>query len=265
MDPLAFARQVCSEAGSLLLLRRREGALGRVDQKASATDLVTAVDREAEEHVVRRIRERFPDHAILSEESGEVGGNSTSHRWILDPLDGTRNYVYGFPFYSVSLALVVGGRTEVGVVEVPYLRESFWARRGGGAFLNGERIHVSERQRFDDALFSTGFACVRAGLKRNNIPPTARILDRTHDIRRTGSAAMDLCYVACGRLDGFWELALAPWDVAAGGLIVEEAGGRATDFSDGPNWLFGREMVATNGSLHRSLLAEVLDAWGERL
>lgn len=263
MDELGFARELCAEAGKILLARRRAGDLGRIDQKASPTDLVTAVDHELDALITGRILERFPDHCILSEEQGAIGSSGSEHQWILDPLDGTRNFVHGFPFFSISLGLVVGGVPEVGVVEAPYLRESFWARRGKGAFLNGEPIHVSGRSQLEAALFATGFACVRSGRKPDNIPVLLHVLERTRDIRRAGSAAIDLCYVACGRLDGFWEMELSPWDVAAGGLIVREAGGRVSDFSGGNQWLFGHEMLATNTALHEILRGEIHAAWGE--
>jgi myo-inositol-1(or 4)-monophosphatase len=263
MEELEFAQSVCAEAGVLLLERRRSGALGSVEQKGSITDLVTAVDREVDALVAGRIAETFPEDAILTEEGGPSGTSTSARLWILDPLDGTRNFIYSYPFFSVSLALVRDGVPEVGVVAIPYLRETFWAVRGKGAFLNGERIHVSTNTALEGALLSTGFACVRAGREPNNLSALTRVLALARDIRRSGSAAADLCYVACGRTDGFWELELSPWDVAAGGLLVREAGGCVTDLSGGDDWLFGREMLATNGRVHDALYRELLDAWAE--
>ena len=262
MDELDFARAVCAEAGATLLERRRSGALGAIEEKASVTDLVTAVDREVDALVVARIRQRFPEDGILTEEGGPAGVEASQRVWILDPLDGTRNYIAAYPFYSVSLALVVNGRPEVGVVQVPVLRETFWAVRGGGAFLNGEPIHVSTSHSLQGSLLATGFACLRSGRKPNNVPVLIRILEKARDIRRSGSAAADLCSVACGRIDGFWEIGLAPWDVAAGGLLVQEAGGQVTDLSNGADWLFGRELIASNGTLHQVLRSEIHAAWG---
>jgi myo-inositol-1(or 4)-monophosphatase len=263
MDELVFARAICEEAGHLLLVRRHSGELGAIDQKSSITDIVTAVDREVEGLLVERLRERYPGHGILTEESGEAGAAEASHRWVLDPLDGTRNYVFGQPFFCISLALLVEGRRHLGVVHAPYLRETFWARAGGGVFLNGEPVRVSTRASLDAALFATGFACVRSGRERNSLPALRRLIERTNDIRRSGSAAMDLCYVSCGRLDGFWELGLSPWDVAAGTLMVEEAGGRITDLEGGEEFLYGQELVASNGVLHEALRRELLTALGE--
>jgi myo-inositol-1(or 4)-monophosphatase len=260
---LDFARQICAEAGRRMLERRSSGEFGRIDQKASATDLVSAVDLEIEALILGRIGDRHPDHAILTEETGEAGGASATHLWILDPLDGTRNFLHGYPFFSISLALQVEGQRQLGVIEVPYLRETFWAQRGQGAFLNGRPIRVSADASLDAALLSTGFACVRLGLKQNNLPALRRILQRTSDVRRSGSAAVDLSYVACGRTDGFWELQLAPWDVAAGTLLVEEAGGRVTDLAGGSDFVYGRQVVASNGHLHEALLAEIRDGLDE--
>jgi myo-inositol-1(or 4)-monophosphatase len=240
------------------------GMLGQIEQKASSTDLVTSVDQEVDTLVAEKIRDRFPEDAVLTEEGGRVGAATGARMWILDPLDGTRNYVYAYPFFSVSLALVIDGRPELGVVEVPYLRESFWALRGGGAFLNGQIIQVSRNERLEGALLATGFACVRAGRVRNNLPALRRILETTRDIRRSGSAAADLCYVACGRTDGFWELELSAWDVAAGALVVQEAGGRVSDLAGGGDWMFGRQILATNRLIHEALLAEIHEAWESR-
>lgn len=231
----------------------------QIDTKANYADLVTKVDKESERRIRELISAAHPDHTILGEEQGELAGRAghSRWRWIVDPLDGTLNYAHGFPFYCVSIALEVRGRLEVGVVLDGNRRELFTAVRGGGAFLNGAPIRVTEEADPRQAMLATGFAYTEATII-DNVEVFARVLPKVRSVRRPGAAALDLSYVACGRFDGFWELTLNPWDVAAGVLIIEEAGGRVSNGKGGAYNLDDPVLVATNGPLHEPLL-ELLD------
>lgn len=226
-----------------------------IGTKSSATDLVTQVDRACEERIREVLLGAFPDHVVLGEEQGQQG--EAAHRWIVDPLDGTLNYAHGFPFFCVSIALEVRGRVELGVVlDVP--RDVlFQAVRGRGATANGRPISVSDESVPIQAMLATGFAYVE-GTQHENVEIFARVLPKVRAVRRPGAAALDLCYVASGLLDGFWELELSPWDVAAGVLIIQEAGGTVTGPDGAPYRLGERVLVASNGALHAKLL-DLLD------
>jgi myo-inositol-1(or 4)-monophosphatase len=246
-----FLREIILRAGRMTLdFRRKAGGLA-VDRK-SKKDLVSEADRAVEDYLVREILRKFPSHGIFGEETGRRGGDEFC--WVIDPIDGTTSFVHGQPFYSVSIGVQQNGRTILAAVHAPALGELFEAAAGKGATLNGEPIGVSKESRLEDSLLATGFACMRDGHAYNNLPYFQQILPRIRDIRRTGSAAVDLSYIACGRLEGFWELNLKPYDIAAGELIVAEAGGRATDFAGGLAGLPG-EIVATNGRIHDAMVA----------
>jgi myo-inositol-1(or 4)-monophosphatase len=224
-----------------------------ISTKSSEIDLVTKVDKLCEEKIREIILGAYPDHVVLGEEGGQSDGNA-SHRWIVDPLDGTVNYAHGFPFYCVSIGLEINGRVEVGVVLDSVRNEMFTATRGGGAYCNGVKIAISSQATLKKCLLATGFPYDEAGLKRN-LEVFARVHQKVRAIRRPGSAALDLSYVACGRIDGFWELKLNAWDVAAGMLIVQEAGGTVTTLNGEPYDFGDKVMVATNGHIHGKLLA----------
>ncbi len=256
MKEATQARRIVRDAGIILLERHRARDLGTIEHKDSVTDLVTSVDREIEALILTKLRQAFPGDAILSEERGQIGDNG-ARLWILDPLDGTKNFVHALDCFAISLALVVDGIRELGIVFAPALGKEFWAVRGEGAWLGEQPIRVSQTDSMEEALFSTGFACLRSGRSPNNLSVLPRVLRIAADIRRHGSAALDLCYVAYGRTDGFWELGLSPWDVAAGSLIAEEAGGQVTDFHGKDDFLYGRNLVTTNGRLHEPLLGEI--------
>ena len=229
----------------------------RVDYKGGRhTNLVTEVDRRSEEAIVAALHAAFPDHRILAEEGGDHARGDSPYRWIVDPLDGTTNFAHGFPAFCVSIGLEAEGRIVLGVVYDPLRHELFEAEVGKGALLNGRRIHVSKVASVSEALLVTGFAYDRESRKRNMVHFSRFILE-SHGIRRSGSAALDLSYVGAGRVDGFWELRLSPWDVAAGSLIVTEAGGRITDFAGNPFKGEGVETLATNGLIHQEMM-EVL-------
>lgn len=250
---IAFACRVAEEAGRILA-----GRLGRLSgadvTNKGRVDLVTAADHESERHVIASIRRRYPDHDVVSEER-EPEASVASERWVVDPLDGTTNFVHGFPFFAVSIAFERDGVPELGVVHAPALGETFHAVSGGGAFRNGTRLRVSTTPRLIDSLLATGFPYDRWERSDNNLDAFARLTMATQGVRRVGAASLDLAYVAAGRLDGFWEIGLKPWDVAAGGVLVTEAGGRVTDYAGRPGAWSGKEIVATNGPLHEPLLA----------
>ncbi|MCA8966393.1 MAG: inositol monophosphatase [Planctomycetes bacterium] len=262
------AVELAHAAGAELLAQRRRGGL-RVHSKSQRRELVTAADRAAEEIVVGGLLQQFPEHAVLAEEGvlTPVGRSSSTAEsvWIVDPLDGTTNFVHGLPFFAVAIGLVQAGRPVVGVVHAPALGETFVATAGGGAerrFADGrsERLQVTATTELADALLATGFSYVRNEPGRDdNSGRLAKVLPLCRDLRRLGSAELDLCLVAAGSYDGYWELYLQPYDVAAGALIVREAGGRVTDLRCGDDWLFGGQVLASNGVLHDALRAVVGD------
>jgi myo-inositol-1(or 4)-monophosphatase len=244
-------------AGRILIARWQEA---RDIQYKGESDLVTDADRRAEEAIVAMIRARFPEHRVLAEE-GSAGGDSEEFRWIVDPLDGTTNYAHGYPHFAVSIAVERGGSTLIGVVFDPVLDELFLARNGGGAWMNGRPLAVSAVDQLLRALVCSGFP-----YDRRRFGPVLRrwahFARRCQALRRTGSAALDICYVAAGRFDGFWEDGLHPWDTTAGVLLVLEAGGRVTDFRGVDPDLAHGEILATNGRLHDIMLAELATADG---
>jgi myo-inositol-1(or 4)-monophosphatase len=245
------AAEIAREAGALLMGYFRQRVA--VEYKGEA-DLVTVADRASETLIRDRIRSQWPSHDILGEEGGLVDTGS-DYRWYVDPLDGTTNFAHGFPVFCVSMGLEHKGKLIAGVVYDPTRDEMFTAEAGGGAFLNQQPIHVSKIAKLNESLIATGFPSHKRH-KNPNIFFYHQITLRTHGVRRAGSAALDLCSVAAGRLEGFWEFNLNPWDTAAGVLIVEEAGGKATDFKDNPFQLNSRETVASNRLVHEALLSE---------
>jgi myo-inositol-1(or 4)-monophosphatase len=235
------------------VLRSRFGNLSTIGKKGP-TDLVTDADMASETEIIAAIRSSFPDHTIVAEESG-VGRGLADFRWLVDPLDGTVNYAHQVPFFAVSIAFAAGDDVRVGVVLNPVSGELFTARTGEGARLNGLPIRVSSETQVSESLLATGFPydLTHGFDARGN--RFLRCLRAARGIRRLGSAALDLCYVACGRFAGYWEDHLQPWDSAAGVLMVREAGGTVTDFSNQPSGAAAGEVLATNGHIHRELLA----------
>lgn len=219
-----------------------------------AIDLVTSVDRDAERCIVNLLRRNFPDHSILAEEETDFTGSEDSCRWIIDPLDGTTNFAHGYPQFCVSIALERKQDLLLGLVYDPLRRECFAAIRGQGATLNGQPIRTSTVPELDKALLATGFPYDRRENPDFYLAYFRAFLTRCQGIRRAGAAALDLCYVACGRLDGFWELKLKPWDTAAGSLIVKESGGRISDFGGNDFSIWGNETMASNGAIHRDMI-----------
>ena len=248
---------IAHEAGALI--RDHFGAAGKVDYKG-AVNPVTATDRAAEALIISRLRAAFPEHRIYGEESGSLqdtaGGDGGPHPiWLVDPLDGTNNFAHGFPHFCVSIGLMLDDLGQVGVVYDPLRDETFWAQRGDGAYRDGTPIRVSGVGELASAFLATGFPYSRRVAADNN----ARVLDcflrRSQGVRRAGAAALDLAYVACGRFDGYWEPGLGAWDVAAGLLIIEEAGGRFSDYSGGSDRVLTEgEVVVSNGRIHDEML-----------
>lgn len=253
-DFLHVAVHAAVTAGTIL---RQNLAKPHQIQLKGAIDLVTEMDRLAESIIVAAIRDHWPDHAILAEESGEHPGGHNGFRWLIDPLDGTTNYAHGFPWYAVSVALYEDGQPLLGVVYHPEREELFTAVRGQGAFLNERSIAVSTPGRLESSLLATGFPYSLRDRPREILSPLEAFLAASQGMRRAGSAAIDLCYVACGRFDGFWEARLHPWDTAAAALIVQEAGGVVSTFEGKPFSPFEDSIVASNGLIHQQMLAIV--------
>jgi myo-inositol-1(or 4)-monophosphatase len=255
-DLLREAAGIAREAGALLL---EHAAAGVEVLHKGEVDLVTRADQASEDLILRAVRARFPGHGILAEESGTVRGEAGGYVWVVDPLDGTTNYAHEYPVFSVSIALQVQGRIEVGVVYNPLLDEVYAARRGNGATLNGRRRRVTATDTLERAFLATGFAydVTASDPEKNNIGPFSRFLVRAQAVRRAGSASLAIAKVGVGRTDGFWERGLHAWDMAAALVIVEEGGGFVSDYGGAVPTLDGGELVATNGRLHASML-EVL-------
>lgn len=251
---LETAVDIAREAAALIAdsLNRRAGRDGRFELKGEH-DLVTETDRASEHLIVDRLRSHFPAHAIVAEE-GSGRESSSEYRWYVDPLDGTTNFAHGFPVFNVTLALERAGELICGVIADPTRQEVFTTERGSGAFLNGQRIHVSSVDRLENSLAGTGFPS-RKRHENVNIHFYYQLAMMSHGVRRAGAAALDLAYVACGRLDLFWEFRLNPWDVAAGVLLVREAGGVVTDMSGGAVSLRGPHILADNRMLHEETVA----------
>lgn len=255
MNNYHFQLEVAVEAAHLAgsYQRHRFSSSLEIDFKGDK-NLVTEVDRESERLIVAHLRNSFPCHNILAEE-GEYLQSDSSFRWIIDPLDGTTNYAHGFPWFCVSIGLEVEGEIVVGVIYNPMHDELFTAIRDGGAFLNGRRLHVSARSPLQETLLGTGFPYDCASDPANNFAHFICFQKAARGIRRVGAAALDLAYVAAGRLDGFWELKLKPWDVAAGILLVREAGGVVSTFDGSAYDIYTHRIVATNGLIHDEMTA----------
>ena len=252
---LFLARELALRAGGVQ--RSRYETHLTIESKSASIDLVTEVDRACEALIVSAIREEFPADAILAEEGGVGAAPGAEFCWVVDPLDGTTNFAHGFPRFCVSIGIERRDERVIGVVYDPLLDERFEAVRGGGAWLGPRRLAVSRESEFGRGLFATGFPYDVHESDDDNLEAFANVVKSARGIRRDGSAALDLCYVAAGRVDGYWERKLHAWDVAAGILIVEEAGGRVSDESGGTVDRSGHEVVATNGPLHTSLLEKI--------
>lgn len=228
-----------------------------IHSKGQAINLVTEADLQSEKAIIQSIQNTFPDHQILSEEQGLQDIPQHPIKWIIDPLDGTINFAHGFPMYNVSIGVEYQGTCVIGVIHDPTRDELFVGQQGRGATLNGAPIQVSATPKLAEALLVTGFAYDIHTAADNNLKEFCAFAVRARGMRRTGTAAIDLCYIACGRFDGFWELQLNPWDTAAGKVIVEEAGGKITNYAGEPYSIYGKTILATNGHIHQEMV-EVL-------
>jgi len=263
MDPCAlrdFATELAREAGAEL--RQAYGGAHALERK-SAIDLVTETDRRAEALILERLRARFPGDAVLAEESGVHESAPSPVRWLIDPLDGTTNFAHNYPFFCVSIAAESAGRLVAGAVYDPVREEMFAAAAGHGATLNDTALLVSSIERLEDSLLVTGFPYDVREHPERHVPLFQAFLMRAQGIRRDGSAALNLCYLAMGRFDGFWEGSLSPWDIAAGVLIVREAGGEVTRYDGGEFTLDGLQILASNGRIHREM-SDVIRLEGNR-
>lgn len=249
-DYLHIAKEIAREAGTY----QKEKLLDphTIEWKGEINP-VTEVDKACEKMIVEKLQGTFPTHDILAEEGGGMRKHS-DYKWIIDPLDGTINYSHGYPLFCVSIALEYKGQIVAGVIYEPNHNELFYAERGSGSFVNDKKISVSPQKILRQSLVSTGFAYNIHQTQKNNFNNFEKMLLSAQAVRRDGVAAVDLCYVACGRYDGFWELNLFPWDVAAGFLIVEEAGGRVTDFMGRPFSIYAKEILATNQNIHPQMV-----------
>ncbi len=250
MDYLKVAEEAAREAGKIL--RERLGSVKEIEYKAK-NSLVTEVDRLSENLIARIIKSHFPSHDILAEESGR-NRNSSTYIWIIDPLDGTTNYAHTYPVFSISIALEVEGIIRLGIVYDPIREEFFSAELGTGAYINRENIRVSKVKTVRESLLCTGFTHENDWMVDENLRHFENFIRKAQALRRDGSAALDICYVACGRYDGFWELGLHAWDTAAGSLILRESGGEIADFSGKEFNIYGEETLATNGIIHDEMI-----------
>ncbi len=241
-----------AKAGSVPL-RHLWGKLTQIRSKSSATDLVTEADLGSEKAIKEVISKAFPSDSILAEESGGERTGSIERLWVIDPLDGTTNYTHQYPLFAISIALLHQGTPVVGIIFNPIFNEMFTAKIHSGAYLNGEQIHVSSVTELSQSLLATGFSYDRRSNPDNNYAQFVSLTHLCQGVRRSGAASLDLAYVAAGRLDGYWERGLQPWDVAAGSLLVQEAGGKLSDYEIQPLNLFNGKIVASNSLIHKEL------------
>ncbi|MDX1901357.1 MAG: inositol monophosphatase family protein [Gammaproteobacteria bacterium] len=253
-----IAIRAARAAGDIIV--RALDRLGQVQiTEKRPNDYVTEIDQQAEREIIAIIRKAYPQHAILGEESGSTAGSDENeYEWIIDPLDGTRNFIHGFPQFAVSIALRHKDRIEHGVIYDPVRQELFTASRGKGAFLNERRIRVAQHKSLEECLLGTGFPFRHSPeLVAAYTRTLATLLPLSGDLRRAGAATLDLAYVACGRLDGFWEMGLKPWDLAAGVLLIREAGGMVCDFEGGEGWFESGNIIAGNVRILKLLLQQI--------
>lgn len=258
MELREFIETTARSAGEIALQFAESLGTIQIETKATDKDIVTAADREVEDFIIGKIRQAYPDHSILGEENGMERHSDSPFCWVIDPIDGTAAYEHGQPCYSVSIALQKNGKTIAGCVYAPKMNELFYGEQGKGAFLNDKPIHVSDRNQLVACTGVTGFACLRANLQKNNLPVFCAIAPVVREMRRYGSAALDLAYVACGRVDLEWEHPLKLYDIAAGIILVKEAGGRITDFDGGDEYP-RKGTLSTNGLIHEEVRAIILE------
>jgi myo-inositol-1(or 4)-monophosphatase len=259
MSFIAIAKHAACESGKILLASWNDIQSSSIQTK-QFSDYVTHVDLASEKAIIEIIAGAFPSHIIMAEESGQTDSTS-EYRWIIDPLDGTTNYIHGNPVCAVSVALEKAGELILGVIYDPFRDELFWAESGAGAFLNDRSIKVTKEEHLEHCLIATGFPFKKRENLDVYLKAFANVFKKVSGMRRAGAAAIDLAYVACGRFDGFWESLLKPWDMAAGAIILREAGGTITDFRGTQHFLDSQTVVATNGRIHDKMLALIQDVY----
>lgn len=258
---LSTAIEAAKEAGKFL--KYNVGRVKNIEVKqGEERNLVSEIDKGAEEKIIAIIKRKYPNHAILAEESG-ANDSRSDYKWVIDPLDGTTNFLHGLPIFSVTIAIEYKGEIIAGVTYDPNLDELFTAEKGAGAYLNGRRLKVTSTSRLIDSLLVTGFPYDIAQNPENAIGHFVNFVVEGQGLRRLGSAALDLSYVAAGRFDGFWEVTLNPWDMAAGVLFVREAGGRVTDFIGSESSIYKKQVLATNGAIHEAMLHVLSKGFGK--
>ena len=250
--------EIARTSGKIMAKERKSFDASKIESKGMH-DLVSYVDKESEKRIIAELQKLLPESGFIAEE-GTSDKKGERFNWVIDPLDGTTNFIQGVPVYCVSIGLLDGDELVVGVVYEVGRDECFYAWKNGGAYLNGEKITVSDRSDIHDALLATGFPYSDFSRIEEYIEFLKWAMKNARGVRRLGSAAADLAYVACGRFDAFWEYDLKPWDVAAGALLVKEAGGMVSDYSGGRNYLFGREIVASNSLINRTVLDKIKDS-----
>lgn len=253
---LDIATEAALSAGAVL--QSYLGELEIIEEKGRPGDLVTAADRAAEATILEIIRRHFPHHSILAEESGKLGENQSEYLWAIDPLDGTTNFAHQYPFFAASIGLLIAGVPQVGVIFDPFHHELYRAAKGLGATRNRRPIRVSQTTELGKSLLVTGFAYDRRETSDNNYAEFCHLTHLTQGVRRSGSASLDLAHVACGRLDGYWERGLSPWDIAAGVVLVQEAGGKVTAYDGSPFQINSGRILASNGQIHHSISNELV-------
>lgn len=253
---LDIATEAALAAGTVL--QSHWGKLDQIEEKGRPGDLVTVADKEAEAVILDVLQRHVPDHPILAEESGQIGAIAHDFLWAIDPLDGTTNYAHQYPFCAASIGLLINGYPHVGAIFDPVHQDLFRAARGLGATRNRQPIQVSQTTRLQNSLLVTGFAYDRRETPDNNYAEFCHLTHLTQGVRRGGAASIDLAYVACGCLDGYWERGLSPWDLAAGVVLVEEAGGRVSAYDDTPFDIYSGRILATNNAIHSDLSHELI-------
>ena len=248
---LDFAIETAKQAGSIIM--QHFGKISSVDRKSTDIDLLTIADTESEAYILDRIKTTHPQHHIIAEESDLTERNS-DYRWVIDPLDGTTNFVHNLPIFAVSMGLQYKEETILGVVYNPAANKCFWAEKNGGAYLNDKPIHITSTNTLSNSLLVTGFPYIHDDRYEKSFTLFKKLYGKTQGIRRLGAAALDFCFVAMGRFEGFWEFGLQPWDVCAGALILEEAGGLVTDWDGSPMPFSGKRILATNGHIHTEMI-----------
>jgi len=251
---LSFAIKTAKEAGKIQM--SYFGNISSLEKKSTNIDLLTNADIESERHIIKSIQKKFPSHSILSEESGKIS-NDNKYTWVIDPLDGTTNFTHNLPIFAVSIGLMINKEINCGVVYNPAAEKCFYAQSNKGAYLNDKKIHVSSSNTLGDSLLATGFPYLHDSRYDMSFELFKDFYDRTRGIRRLGAASLDLCFVAMGRFDGYYEYGLKPWDISAGSLILTESGGRVTDWNNEKMPLNGERILGTNNLIHKELISVI--------